>query len=113
LVIRYLSDLKVTPRLIDGSVTMQCDTVYLQSYAYTATKKCVISLNVKGLFNNGYCTGVKFYVNNVLMLTEETANLAVSYSYFLNPGDTFTVMVRYSNYTINEIDQRGFLIEFG
>jgi hypothetical protein len=105
--------LKVTPRLIDSSVTMQCDTVYLQSYAYTATKKCVISLNVKGLFNNGYCTGVKFYVNNALMLTEETANLAVSYSYFLNPGDTFTVQVKYSNYTINEIDQRGFLIEFG
>jgi hypothetical protein len=105
--------LKVTPRLIDGSVTMQCDAVYLQSYAYTATKKCVISLNVKGLFNNGYCTGVKFYVNNALKLTEETANLAVSYSYFLNPGDTFTVQVKYSNYTINEIDQRGFLIEFG
>lgn len=92
---------------------MQCDTVYLQSYSYTATKKCVISMNVKGLFNNGYCTGVKFYVNSALMLTEETNNLAVSYSYFLNPGNTFVVQVRYSNYTINEIDQRGFLIEFG
>jgi hypothetical protein len=105
--------MKVTPKLIDASKSMQCDTVYLQSYAYTATKKCVISLNVKGLFNNGYCTGVKFYVNGGLMLTEETSNSAVSYSYFLNPGDTFVVQVKYSNYTINEIDQRGFLIEFG
>lgn len=105
--------MKVTPRLIDGSVTMQCDTVYLQSYSFTATKKCVISLNVKGLFNNGYCTGVKFYVNGALMLTEEHDNYAVSYSYFLNPGDRFIVQVRYSNYSINEVDQRGFLIEFG
>lgn len=105
--------MKVTPKKIDGSKSMQCDTVYLQSYSYTATKKCVISMNIKGLFNNGYCTGVKFYVNNALMLTEEHDNQAVSYSYMLNVGETFIVQVRYSNYTINEIDQRGFLIEFG
>lgn len=69
-------------------------------------------MNVKGLFNNGYCTGVKFYVNNALMLTEEHDNQAVSYSYMLNAGDRFIVQVRYSNYTLNEIDQRGFVIEF-
>jgi hypothetical protein len=102
----------IAPTLIKENKVIQCDAVYVPAYTYTATKKTVISLSVKGSWGNGICEGIRFKIDGTVRQACEENNIPnASYSTVLEAGQSIQVDVKYSNYTMNEIIIDGFALQ--